>query len=81
MSAIVHSFALLFFVIEMKTDLFQSCDYRWVFQIAGIFSQKCLQNLFLIFKYEKTLNILTDSKLSFTDVMQLHFKCCEEAET
>ena len=26
-------------------------------------------------------NILIDSKLSFTDVMQLHFKCCEEAET
>ena len=29
-----HSLALPFFGIEMKTDLFQSCDHRWVFQIC-----------------------------------------------
>ena len=37
MSAIVqfeHSLALSFFGIEMKTDLFQSCDHCWVFQIC-----------------------------------------------
>ena len=38
MSAIVwsfeHSFALSFFGIEMKTDLFQSCGHCWVFQIC-----------------------------------------------
>ena len=38
MSAIVwyfeHSLALPFFVIEMKTDLFQSCGHCWVFQIS-----------------------------------------------
>ena len=28
-----HSLALPFFGIEMKTDLFQSCDHCWVFQI------------------------------------------------
>ena len=37
MSAIVwlfeHSLALLFFEIEMKTDLFQSCGHCWVFHI------------------------------------------------
>ena len=37
MSAIVwsfeHSLALPFFGIGMKTDLFQSCGYCWVFQI------------------------------------------------
>ena len=38
MSAIVwkseHSLALPFFGIGMKTDLFQFCDYCWVFQIC-----------------------------------------------
>ena len=38
MSAIVqqfeHSLALPFFGIGMKTDLFQSCDHCWVFQIC-----------------------------------------------
>ena len=38
MSAIVwyfeHSLTLPFFEIEMKTDLFQSCDHCWVFQIC-----------------------------------------------
>ena len=38
MSAIVqlfeHSLALPFFGIGMKTDLFQSCGYCWVFQIC-----------------------------------------------
>ena len=38
MSAIVqyleHSLALSFFGIGMKTDLFQSCDHCWVFQIC-----------------------------------------------
>ena len=38
MSAIVryfeHSLALPFFVIGMKTDLFQSCGHCWVFQIC-----------------------------------------------
>ena len=38
MSAIVwqfeYSFLLLFFGIGMKTDLFQSCDHCWVFQIC-----------------------------------------------
>ena len=38
MSAIVrqfeHSLALPFFGIGMKTDLFQSCDHSWVFQIC-----------------------------------------------
>ena len=38
MSAIVwkseHSLALPFFEIGMKTDLFQSCDHCWVFQIC-----------------------------------------------
>ena len=38
MSAIVqyfeHSFALPFFGIGMKTDLFQSCGHCWVFQIC-----------------------------------------------
>ena len=38
MSAIVqwfeHSFALPFFGIRMKTDLFQSCGHCWVFQIC-----------------------------------------------
>ena len=38
MSAIVwyyeHSFALLFFGIGMKTDLFQSCGHCWVYQIC-----------------------------------------------
>ena len=38
MSAIVqqfeHSLALLFFGTGMKTDLFQSCGHRWVFQIC-----------------------------------------------
>ena len=38
MSAIVHQFehslALPFFGIGMKTDLFQSCDHYWVFQIC-----------------------------------------------
>ena len=38
MSAIVryfeHSLALPFFGIGMKTDLFQSCGHRWVFQIC-----------------------------------------------
>jgi len=38
MSAIVqwfeHSLALPFFVIGMKTDLFQSCVHCWVFQIC-----------------------------------------------
>ena len=38
MSAIVrsfeHSLALPFFEIGMKTDLFQSCGYCWVFQIC-----------------------------------------------
>ena len=38
MSAIVrwfeHSLALPFFGIVMKTDLFQSCGYFWVFQIC-----------------------------------------------
>ena len=38
MSAIVryfeHSLALCFFGIGMKTDLFQSCGHRWVFQIC-----------------------------------------------
>ena len=38
MSAIVrsleHSLALPFFRIGMKTDLFQSCGYCWVFQIC-----------------------------------------------
>ena len=29
-----HSFALPFFGIEMKTDLFQSCGHCWVFQIC-----------------------------------------------
>ena len=29
-----HSLTLSFFVIEMKTDLFQSCGHRWVFQIC-----------------------------------------------
>ena len=29
-----HSLALLFFGIGMKTDLFQSCDHCWVFQIC-----------------------------------------------
>ena len=29
-----HSLALLFFGIGMKTDLFQSCGYCWVFQIC-----------------------------------------------
>ena len=29
-----HSLALLFFGIEMKTDLFQSCGHCWVFQIC-----------------------------------------------
>ena len=29
-----HSLALPFLGISMKTDLFQSCDYRWVFQIC-----------------------------------------------
>ena len=29
-----HSLALLFFVIGMKTDLFQSCGHCWVFQIC-----------------------------------------------
>ena len=37
-SAIVHwfdcSLALSFFGIEMKTDVFQSCGYFWVFQIC-----------------------------------------------
>ena len=38
MSAIVqefeHSLTLLFFGIEMETDLFQSCGHCWVFQIC-----------------------------------------------
>ena len=38
MSAIMqwfeHSLALPFFGIGMKTDLFQSCDHCWVFQIS-----------------------------------------------
>ena len=38
MSAIVwyfeHSFTLPFFGIGMKTDLFQSCGHRWLFQIC-----------------------------------------------
>ena len=38
MSAIVwyseHSLALPFFGIGMKTDLFQSCGYCWVFQVS-----------------------------------------------
>ena len=38
MSAIVwsfeHSLVLSFFWIGMKTDLFQSCGHRWVFQIC-----------------------------------------------
>ena len=34
MSGIVHSLALPFFGIGMKTDLFQSCDHCWVFQIC-----------------------------------------------
>ena len=38
MSAIVHQFeyslALPFFGIGMKTDIFQSCDHCWVFQIC-----------------------------------------------
>ena len=38
MSAIVrqfeHSLALLFFEIEIKIDLFQSCGHCWVFQIC-----------------------------------------------
>ena len=38
MSAIVqefeHSLALPFFGIRMKTDLFQSCDHCWAFQIS-----------------------------------------------
>ena len=38
MSAIVwqfeHSLALSFFVIGMKTDLFQSCEHCWIFQIC-----------------------------------------------
>ena len=29
-----HSLALSFFGIGMKTDLFQSCSYSWVFQIC-----------------------------------------------
>ena len=32
-----HSLALLFFVIGMKTDLFQSCGHWWVFQICWHF--------------------------------------------
>ena len=39
MSAIVqqfeHSLALPFFVIGMKTDLFQSCGHCWVFQVLA----------------------------------------------
>ena len=33
MSAIVHSLALPFFGIGMKTDLFHSCGHCWIFQI------------------------------------------------
>ena len=34
MSAIVHSLALPFLGIGMKSDLFQSCGHCWVFQIC-----------------------------------------------
>ena len=34
MGAVVHSLALPFFGIGMKTDLFQSCGHCWVFQIC-----------------------------------------------
>ena len=34
MSAIEHSLALPFFGIGVKTDHFQSCGHRWVFQIC-----------------------------------------------
>ena len=53
----------------------------WIFWICWRIQSKMSTEFILIFKYEKTLNILINSKLSFTDVMQLHFKCCEEAET
>ena len=32
----LHSLALSFFGIGMKTDLFQSCGHCWVFQICGL---------------------------------------------
>ena len=34
LAAAEHSLALSFFGIWMKTDLFQSCDHCWVFQIC-----------------------------------------------
>ena len=61
MSAIVwyfvHSLALPFFGIEMKTDLFQSCGHCWVFQICWhivplvslIFLKRSLVSPFLLF--------------------------------
>ena len=48
MSAIVkefeHSFALPFFVIGMKTELFQSCDHCWVSKFAGILNAALSQH-------------------------------------
>ena len=39
-----HSLALPFFGIGMKTELFQSCDHCWVFQISGILSAALSQH-------------------------------------
>ena len=49
-SVFEHSLALPFFGIEMKTDLFQSCDHCWVFQFAGILSATLSQHHLLRFE-------------------------------
>ena len=76
MSAIVwyfeHSLALPFFVLGMKTDLFQSCGHCWVFQIC--WHVEC--STLTAYKQKMKDNFIFIVYTAFSNVSEFLFQSC-----
>ena len=76
MSAIVwyfeHSLALPFFVLGMKTDLFQSCGHCWVFQIC--WHVEC--STLTAYKQKMKDNFIFIVYTAFSNISEFLFQSC-----